>query len=249
MNKLVFIIAHKYFRGYQSFLKHYITNINTFYKNALIIVVDNNSEHKDDIFSTIESASNIILLDNDTVCKFEIGAYKVGIQYLITNNLLKKYDYVVLTQDTFFINKRYDFNNLAIDKIEAASLIGLKNDCLKEDVLVPVLQSINLYSEVEKTYLCWCNSFILSTNKVNDFYHYVKDITITRRHESEASERYLGKILFELNNHINYAIDGTDENYNIDGVNYNCFTLPGIENINKFFIKVCQQKNEGTINK
>ena len=249
MNKIVFIIAHKYYRGYQSFLTQYITNINNFYQDALIIVVDNNSEYKNDIFSSIELTPNIILLDNNIDCKFEIGAYKVGIQYLVSNNLLEKYDYVVMTQDTFFINKKYDFNKLTKDKISAASIVGLKNDCLKEDVLVPILQGINLYSEVEKTYLCWCNSFILSVNKVKDFYNYIKNIVITRRHESEASERYLGKILFELNDHTNYAVDGNDENYYIDGVCYNCLTLPGIDNIDKFFIKICQQKNEGTVNK
>jgi hypothetical protein len=248
-SKLVFIIAHKYYRGYNSFLHRYISNIISFYKDALIIIVDNNSEFKNDIFSTIELNSNIILLDNNTDCKFEIGAYKVGIQYLLTNNLIEKYDYVVMTQDTFFLNRKYDFNNLVRGKIEAASIIGLNNDCEKKDVLIPVLQSINLYSEVEKAYLCWCNSLILSKNKIKDFFNYIKDIVITRRYESEASERYLGKILFELNNGINYAIDGNDENYNIEGVSYNCLTLPNYDNINKFFIKVCQQKNEGTVNR
>lgn len=37
--KPAFIIAHKYFRGYESYLKHYVENILEFYgKNSLIIL-------------------------------------------------------------------------------------------------------------------------------------------------------------------------------------------------------------------
>src|SRR3972149_7218479 len=101
--KLVFIIAHKYFRGYESYLKLYITNIQNFYNDALILVVDNNSNFKDDIFNNIKSNINIIFLDNDIECKFELGAYQIGLKYLITNNLIDKYDYIVCTQDNFIL--------------------------------------------------------------------------------------------------------------------------------------------------
>jgi hypothetical protein len=72
-------------------------------------------------------------------------------------------------------------------------------------------------------------------------------IIIVNRHQSEASERYLGRILFELNNHRNFAIDGDDNNYVIDGVTHNCLSVNVFDDINKFFCKVCQQKNERTI--
>jgi len=50
-DKLVpaFIIAHKYVRGYTSYIEYYVNNIQTHYPEALTIVVDNNSEHIDDI--------------------------------------------------------------------------------------------------------------------------------------------------------------------------------------------------------
>ena len=89
--KIVFIIAHRYTRGYESYLKYYINNILSFYKNPLIIAVDNNSKHKDDIFDDIKNIDNVILLDNYIKCKFELGAYQVGFRYLLDN----KYDNIV----------------------------------------------------------------------------------------------------------------------------------------------------------
>ena len=73
-NKVIFIIAHKYFRGYESYIEYYINNIKKFYEKSLIIVVDNNSNYKDDIFDKLKIYDNVVLLDNDIKCKFEIGA-------------------------------------------------------------------------------------------------------------------------------------------------------------------------------
>ena len=106
----VFIIAHKYFRGYPSYLRYYIDNILNFYKNSLILVVDNNSEFKEDIFSTIETRDNIVFLNNNIDCKFELGAYNVGFKYLIERNKLSEFDYVFCTQDNYIIKKKYDIN-------------------------------------------------------------------------------------------------------------------------------------------
>ena len=49
MNKLCFIISHKYYKSYKSFIKYYVDNIKKFYPNSFILIVDNNSENLEDI--------------------------------------------------------------------------------------------------------------------------------------------------------------------------------------------------------
>jgi rRNA-processing protein FCF1 len=111
--KPIFIIAQKYYRGHVSYVKHYVENILEFYgENCKIIIVDNNSNYPEDIWETLPKNKNIILLTNDIECKFELGAYQVGINYVIENNLLDHYDYYVCTQDNFIIKNKLDFNSL-----------------------------------------------------------------------------------------------------------------------------------------
>ena len=71
MNNICFIIAHKYVRGYPSYVKHYINNVKAAYGDeALVIITDNNSEHKDDIFDQLKDLEGVILLDNNIESKF-----------------------------------------------------------------------------------------------------------------------------------------------------------------------------------
>jgi hypothetical protein len=248
MDKVIFIIAHKYFRGYISYLKYYIDNILTFYENALILIVDNNSEFKDDVFNTIELKDNILFLDNDINCKFEVGAYNVGFKYLIEKNQLQNFDYIFCTQDNYIIKKKYDINILKNNDIKSGSLIGLFNDCEKSDIVIPILKRLNMIHKLESSLLCWCNSFILSVDKVAQFCEYIKDIIIVERYQSEASERYLGRLLFELNGGVNFTIDGSDNTFFVDGIGHNCHNINPYGEIDKYFCKISQQKNEKTVN-
>jgi hypothetical protein len=115
-HKVCFIIAHKYFRGYESYLKYYISNIQKFYPSALTIVVDNNSLYGEDIFDTIKEEKKVVIIRNESDSKFEIGAYCVGIRYLLDNKIIdlhdySEYEYFIFTQDTYIIKNKYDFDN------------------------------------------------------------------------------------------------------------------------------------------
>lgn len=244
--KLAFIIAHKYFRGYESYLKHYVENILKYYGDSLIIIVDNNSNNKEEVLSSIETTSNIVILDNNIECKFELGAYQVGISYLQEHNLINDYKYIIFTQDTYVLKNKFDVNILVNNNVEAGSIIGLHNDWAKMDVVKPTLEHLGLFSNLNGIDLCWCNSFIVSNRKVLELYNYIKNIIITVRHQSEASERYLGKILYELNDHKNFSIDGNDNTFVSNGVKHDCHSIKITDEIDKYFCKIAQQKNERT---
>jgi len=75
--KVCFIISHKYYRNYESYIQYYVDNIQKFYPESLCIIVDNNSTHIDDIINKLNTYNNVIILSNVSLCKFEIGAYKL----------------------------------------------------------------------------------------------------------------------------------------------------------------------------
>lgn len=252
--KLVFIIAHKYFRGYESYLKYYIENILNYYPSSLILVVDNNSTYKEDIFNTIHPNENIKFIDNDIECKFELGAYQVGIKYLKDNNLIDKYDYFICTQDNFILKNKLDFNVLIENNITACPINSYIADGEYGELCRVVLSRIGLYDNLDKMTFCWCSSFIISTKKIEQLYEYLKTIVITVRPESCASERYLARILWELNEYKNYDIDGDirflgpiwNGNHN-QTYKYDCITVDPYNNdIKSFFVKRVQQKTENT---
>ena len=236
-----FIIAHKWIRGnYKTYLKYYINNINSFYKEALIIVVDNNSTYKEDIFNTITD-SNVIFLDNNIECKFEIGAYTVGMNYIIDNNLLGNYDYYFFTQDNFIIKKEVDLQSLLERNIKACPINSFIADGAAADIVANVLSTLGLYNRLEEMTFCWCSSFIVHKDKIEQLLSYFKKIRITIRWESCASERYLARILYELNNYVNTDIDG-----DLRKLSYDCWTVNLLGEVSTYFAKSVQQKTENT---
>jgi hypothetical protein len=257
INKPVFIIAHKYYRGYDSYCEYYVQTIQKFYEESLIIIVDNNSTHKEDIFEKLRQYENVILLDNNIECKFEIGAYQIGLKYLIDNSLTNDYSYVVLTQDTFILKNKLDFNTLHNQNVKACTINSYFQDGAMQDISNEVLSKLKLLNNLDKCTFCWCCSFIISTSNVNKLYDYFKQIVITNRTQSCAAERYLARILWELNDHQNYDIDG-DIRYLGDVWNhvpnpdpkYDCHSVnPFDDNIKTFFVKRAQQKTELTVEK
>lgn len=250
-SKLCFIIAVKYYRQYESYVKYYVDNIQEFYKDSLILLVDNNSTYIEDIRVQLKAYNNVEIIINNSSCKFEIGAYNEGIRYIITNNLLDKYEYFVFSQDTFVLKNKYDFNTLISNNIFAGSfnntLAAPKYDFKHDSMNIEILNKINLYNVDEAYCLCWCSSFILHMSKITAYFEIVKDLIITGRHQgSTQSERFLGPILYYLNNNQHYSICGDMMSPQICG--YDCWTVNiQSDNISKFFVKRVQQKNETTV--
>ena len=257
-----FVIAHRYVRGYISYIEHYVTNIRKFYENALIIIVDNNSPYKDDVLNNLKNKNNIILLDNNIENKFEQGAYLVGVNYILENNLLDKYDFYVFTQDTYILKNKYNFDTLIDDNVFACPLswgngtqdfdipfirpyldnLGLWDDKLEinyNDILTtPDSYSNNV---LKKILHCFCSSYIIHKEKINDLHTFLKKIKITNRGESEFCERYFAWVLYILNNKKNFQIDQNP--YDL----YNQYDINLLDDFNHgFFAKHQQKKRENT---
>lgn len=250
-NKPCFIISHKWVRGtspnnkvgkYISYLKYYLENIQNFYKNSLTIVVDNNSTYKEDIFDEIKNFKNLILLDNNIDSKFEIGAYTVGLNYLIQNNLIEDYNYYVFTQDNFIIKNKYNFIELDEKNIKACPI----NDWHPESEssgMYSKLIPLGLHNNLDKISFCWCSSFVVHHTKIKKLHEYLSKIKIINRWESACGERFLSRILWELNEGKNYNIDGTlDELRN----KYDCWSVDLFGDVPTYFAKRVQQKTENT---
>jgi hypothetical protein len=243
--KPIFIIAHKYFRGYESYLKHYVENILNFYgENCKIIIVDNNSNYPQDVWVTLPKNNNIIFLINNIESKFELGAYQVGINYILENNLLDHYDYYVCTQDNFIIKNKLDFNTLFNDNILACPINSYYQDGDCQDVCNMVLNKLNLNNNLDKVTFCWCSSLIVHKTKLTQLYGYLKEIVIKIRRESCAGERYLARLLWELNEYKNNDIDGDIRT--LKERHYYCWTVDPLMPATSYFVKKVQQKTERT---
>jgi hypothetical protein len=242
---LCFIISHKYYRGYESYLTHYIDNINKFYKNTYILVIDNNSTYIEDIYIQLKKYNNVKLLINDSDSKFEVGAYTYGINYIINNNLVNLFDYYIFTQDTMVLKNKYNFKNLDNNNITACTIYSYHQDHIYPELRNYILQQLNLFNKLDKITFCWCCCFIIHNSKLLQLYNYLKNIKLLYRRDSEAAERYLARILYELNNNRNFDIDG-----NLLNLKYDQFSVNILDNNNDYyFIKRCQHKTERTIDK
>jgi hypothetical protein len=255
---ICFIISCKYYRNYTSYIKFYIDNIINFYTNYLIIIIDNNSININDLVLLFNHINykNIIILTNNIECKFEIGAYKIGIMYLFKNNLINNYDYYVFTQDNFVLKNKYDFNILKNNNIFASALNYLNIYPPYEEenpwlisTTYDILNKLNINDSYKIDKLCWCHSFVLHNSKIINFYNIVKDIIIEVRSFSVATEFYLPKILLILNNNKLFTIDGFAEwrNNIHQNIKYDIYSKYINTDIFSYFEKKFQGKTEETV--
>lgn len=245
-NKVCFVIAHKYYRGYESYLSYYIEQIQKFYPNALTIVVDNNSTFVEDVFSPLKNMSNVVLLIN-TGSGFELGAYREGLKYIIDNSLVDQYSYFVFSQDTFILKNHYDFGQLFEKQTYALPVnsMCLGGDGLHREIGERVLNNIGLNDNWDKVDFCWANTFIVASQKVPQLYSYLKTVVQKTRPESEASERYLGRILWELNERRNCgSVDGSC--IGLHNRHYDCWTVDVRVPATSYWVKRVQRKTENT---
>jgi hypothetical protein len=239
---LCFIIACKVYKNYQSYIPKYIDNINLYYPGAKIILVDNNSVYKEFYEILKNIYPDVIILENTSESKFEVGAYKFATEYIINNNL--HYDYYICTQDTFILVNKYNFNELVTNNIKAASL-GHFYFHRSSGLHIRVLSLLGIYDPNEEFLCCWCSSWVCDHKSLLDINIMLKNIIPTTRYESMESERYMGKILKILNNNVSYSIEK-----GVEGNNYDChsidLTSEDAKKTGNYFIKRAQQKNENT---
>lgn len=249
---ICFIISHRYYRTYPSYIQYYVDNIQKYYENALTIIVDNNSSHLDDIREKLADYKNVIILVNDTECKFELGAYNEGIRYLINHNIYNDYSYVVFSQDTFVLKNKFDFREFTQKKTTAGVFIG--SECGQDFEyglnLHPTTQYFWNKLEMDKYYpflnkgFCWCCSFFLHSSKIGEFLNLTQHIVIKVRNDSCALERYLWMIMYRLNNNKLENIDGLLEHIHLK---YDCHRVNIInDSVSCYFVKHTQQKTETT---
>ena len=248
-NKVCFVIAHKYYRGYESYLKYYIENIQKLYPEALTVVVDNNSQFVEDVFGPLKGLSNVVLLENDIESKFELGAYQVGIRYILDNGLLNDYTHYICAQDTFVLKNYYDFNqNMAIQGSYALPINSMYADGACQDVSDKVLNTLGMNDNWDKINFCWCSSFVVANHKIEQLYGWLKQIVQTVRWESEGAERYLARLLWELNEQRPCGdIDGTAADLHMR--HYDTWQVNIYDDSTSYFVKKVQQKNENTVDK
>lgn len=236
--KLLFIIALKYYRNYDTFIKYYVDNIQKFYQNSFTLIVDNNSKYIDDVHTMFNGYDNVKIITNTSSKKMDIGAYLFGMDYLIENNLISTYDYVVFSQDTYILKNKYDFNILKEKNITAATVHSwpIGPDMLSKEMI----EKLHLTNILDKITLCWCNTFILHKSKILELREMLKPILVFDKSVTQHAERFLSGMLYLLNNNCNFALDYTPQIY------IRQISNPETSTENRYFIKILQNKNELT---
>lgn len=248
---ICFVIASYYVRTHATYLYEYIDRIKAWYPLSLVLVVDNNSRNIVDHKTLFLRNTNVLLAVNDSICKFEIGAYKYGIQFLAKHGFLEHIDYIVFSQDTFVLNNPFNVEELALRRTYACAfnhyygLCDMPYDPLVEHVLRK-LDLVHLYDGFNFN-LCWCSSFILHTTRALVFYEILKDLCITSRAGgSVQGERFLAGVLFYLNNRKFVSLCGDMSTPTVLG--YDCWTVnPANNSLPHYFVKSVQQKTEATV--
>ena len=215
-NKICFVIALKYYRTYPVYIREYVDNIRRYYEDSFIIIVDNNSEHIRDITFDFD---NVVILTNTSPQKFELGAYNLGIKYIIDNGLTEKYDYYTFTQETFMLCEKFDVDELANNGVKACPLVGSKQGSFaseftsefvfgfKETLIRDTISDLGLMNKTQELSFCFASSFILHKSKLHEFNKMTSNIIVLNKIHSQCCERFLAGIFYILNEGVNTALE------------------------------------------
>jgi len=246
--RLCFVIAHKWIRRdppFRSYISYYINNIKKMYPDALTLVVDNKSIHKEDVLKDISNLEGVVILDNKTDSGFEVGAYTVACRWLCDNDRFKDFDFVIFTQDTFVLKNRYDFTSLWREGIKSCPINTWRNDMWRVDLQEKALTPMGLNDNLDQISFCWCNAFVSAGDNIPQLLSYIDKVIITTKDESCAAERWLARVVYELNERgKHWDIDG-----NIDNIRskYNEWSVDIMSDVPSYFVKSIQQKTESTV--
>lgn len=243
--KLCFIITCKVYHNYTSYLTMYVNNIINFYNDSLIILVDNNSDYSE-YFNQFRNIKNVVILENISEQKFEIGANNFAINYIINNNLI--FDYYICTGDTFILVNNYNFEILKNKNICACTINYIPNNVIKDNLMVRnKLCEINLADLVNEPYDgCLSSSFVCNHDSLLKINLYTKNIRVTSKNDAMNYERLLGALIYLCNNHQNYCL----EEKNNTQILYDFWNVDPNKDKHKClaFLKIGQGKSELTEN-
>jgi DNA-binding XRE family transcriptional regulator len=244
---LCFIIACRVSKNHKTYINYTIENINNFYPNSTIILVDNNSIYSE-YFNQFKGMKNLIYLLNTSESKYELGAYNFAIEYIKKNNL--HFNYYTFLQDLLIPVNKYDYEYLLNNHINAICIYRFHSDKLNyyidnsyhKDFLEK--KNINVTDNFKG---CTFHSFIINYEfliKLNDL---TKELIIKERKQSEGTERIMGKLFDYFNNDIYYdGIDGFVEDIKYDIKTVDPSTQE-TKQLGYYFIKVSQGKNNDTV--
>ena len=217
-NSLCFVISNNTYISRDKnlvYIKKYVDNIQRIYNNSFIIICNNettDSEHLSNVKNMLLDYKNIVILNNDTNYKCQIGNYAFSIKWLFDNNMLN-HSYYVFTESKFILEKSFDFNILQ-NKDLKVSRFFLWFESMNNENINNILQTIDIHNKKVLINLCeYCN-FIIRNDSVNKLYDYIQKCLSKIPYEKKLYEILFGCILDEIQI-TDYRINGVrfEDNY------------------------------------
>jgi len=190
INNVIIIVAvyvNNDIKNYNELIKC-LKQLRCIYKNETIIAVDNNSLNNKWI-EIAKSLNICILINNSKFHRFEMGAYKLALQYF-------RSDTYIFIQGTIFLNNKLDLSLLDTSIPNAIAFKLICNDlCWSNKGLMLInnlLESIQMKKWNNDPIVLW-NSFCCNNSFINImFQDKLFDLYSNTKEHSCAFERILG---------------------------------------------------------